>query len=248
MVLSDESTSPNFSIGKSKRKPLYLLTDTPGPIYQHKGRTNAYFEKPPAWKIGRSQRPPLINGEIYEYAKYKYDEKDDLSKIKKRWDNIIGGSCTLAKRVGPDLYDNKPGPGRYDPNFNSRSQSLHSPSYVLGLKTEHGSSFNLNSGSGKNVAPWTYKQDNYAKLSQHRDFPSYSFQRAVRKDLAFKPWTKKESYYLYSSLGQQIMTQKPTLPIQSMPKETREGRLKTGVFKSMMERTPPKVRIEMPKF
>ena len=44
------------------------------------------------------------------------------------------------------------------------------------------------------------------------------------------------------------MTQKPTEPIQSLPKSTRDGRLKQGMFKSMMERQPQKIRIQMPKF
>jgi hypothetical protein len=44
------------------------------------------------------------------------------------------------------------------------------------------------------------------------------------------------------------MTQKPTLPIQSIGKETRDGRINRGMFKSMMERQPQQIRINMPKF
>ena len=102
-------------------------------------------------------------------------------------------------------------------------------------------------GTGINVAPWTYKQDNVVSLSQHPKFAKYSFQKAERKGLEERTWTKNESYFLYSSFGNQIMTKKPTEPIQSMTKSTRDGRLKCGVFKSMMERQPQSIRIPMPK-
>lgn len=44
------------------------------------------------------------------------------------------------------------------------------------------------------------------------------------------------------------MTTKTTEPIQSMPKSTRNGRLKCGYFKSMMERQPSPIRIPLPNF
>ena len=53
---------------------------------------------------------------------------------------------------------------------------------------------------------------------------------------------------MYSSFGNQIMTKKTTEPIQSMTKSTRDGRLKCGMFKSMMERQPTSIRIPLPKF
>ena len=53
---------------------------------------------------------------------------------------------------------------------------------------------------------------------------------------------------MYSSFGNQIMTKKNTEPIQSMTKATRDGRLKCGMFKSMMERQPKSISIPLPKF
>ena len=91
-------------------------------------------------------------------------------------------------------------------------------------------------------------QDKVDKLSVHKSFPVYSFQKDKRKGLNEKIWTKNESYYLYSSIGTQIMTHKPTMPIENIGKKTREKRNKTGVFKSMMERVPQSVKIPMPKF
>ncbi len=189
-----------------------------------------------------------MTGEVYEYYKYKYDESSDLSKISKKWNNIPGGAPVLEQRNRYNFVDETPGPGRYDPDFNSRSQSVRAPTYVLGIKTDFGSSFSSVGGAGKNVSPFSYKQENFKKLSTHIQRPIYSFQRDRRKDLADKQWTKKESYYMYSSIGEQIMTQKPTQPIQSMPHCTREDRLKTGIFKANMERQPQSIRIPMLNF
>ena len=44
------------------------------------------------------------------------------------------------------------------------------------------------------------------------------------------------------------MNTKNTEPMQSMTKSTRDGRLKCGVFKSMMERQPTSIKIPLPKF
>ena len=44
------------------------------------------------------------------------------------------------------------------------------------------------------------------------------------------------------------MTKKPTMPRESFTKSTREGRMKCGVFKYMMERSPSSINLGMPKF
>ena len=248
MILSSEKSSPIFSLPKSKRKPLYTITKTPGPIYDPKAQLNMKYATPPSWKIGQSLRPPLSSQEIYDVYKYEYDETNDLSKLQKKWNHIPGGAGTLEVRDRYNLDELTPGPGRYEPNYDFRSQSVHAPTFALGIKTNFNSSIDPNSGAGKNVAPWTYKLDNYNSLSQHRKFPQFSFQKALRKSPSEKVWTKKESYFIYSSLGEQIMTQKPTLPMHSMTKSSRDDRKKLGVFKSMMERNPSSVRIQMPKF
>lgn len=246
MVLASEKSAPKFSIGKCQRKNLYEFSETPGPIYSFFSSFDSRHISSPQWKIGSSPRTTIRNGEIYEYAKIKYERNNDLSLLPHAWRRIPGGACVLARRGNSKVSDCKPGPGRYDPKVEVRSQSVRPPSFVMGLRTENEGIFN-NEGAGKNVAPWTYKQDMFGKLSIHPSLPSYSFQHSKRKDLAAKPSTKKESYFLYSSLGAQIMAQKPTMPANSMPKETREGRKKTGIFKSMMERNPKSVRISMPK-
>lgn len=247
MVLAVKKTEPQYSFGKAERPPIYPPSHTPGPIYPQTKVSNLKYDKPPSWKIGDAKRQELYNNEIYNYFKYPYDEASDLSKIPKKWDHIKGGAPTLDPRIRYDFTEKVPGPGRYDPDYRNKSQVPHAPTYVLGVKG-NGCSLDMETGTGINVAPWTYKQDNDIALSKHPKFPKYSFQQAERKGLATKPWTKNESYFLYSSVGNQIMTQKRTEPIQSMPKSTRDGRFKCGMFKSMMERQPASIKIAMPNF
>ena len=247
MVLAPFKTEPQYSIGKAVRPPIYDIIKTPGPIYSHLKGSNIKFDKPPEWKIGTSTRSPLHQGEMFNYYKYPYDKNSDISLIPKKWENIKGGAPTLDPRIRYDFTEKVPGPGRYDPQYRSKSQCRTAPSYVLGIKPP-GCSIDTPTGTGINVAPWSYKQDNVIALSQHPKFAKYSFQKAERKGLEDKVWTKNESYFVYSGFGNQIMTLKKTEPIQSMPKSTRNGRLKCGVFKSMMERRPQPIHIPLPKF
>ena len=181
------------------------------------------------------------------YFKYPYDKTSDISLIPKKWENIKGGAPTLEPRIRFDYIEKAPGPGRYDPKYRSKSQCQKAPSYVLGIKP-NGCSIDTPTGTGINVAPWSYKQDNVKALSQHPNFAKYSFQKAPRKGLEEKVWTKNESYFVYSSFGNQIMTKKPTEPIITLPKATRDGQLKRGIFKSMMERQPKPIKIPLPNF
>ena len=246
MVLAGIITEPQYSFGKAERAPIYEINKNPGPWDSQESYSNLKYAKPPEWKIGDAKRNELYQNEIYNYYKYPYDEASDLSKIPKKWDHIRGGAPTLDPRIRYDFTEKVPGPGRYDPDYRNKSQKPKAPSYVLGLK-QNGCSLDLQTGTGRNVAPWSYKQDNVLAMSRHPKFPRYSFQKSERKGLEDKVWTKNESYFVYSSFGNQIMTQKPTEPIQSMTKSTRDGRLNCGMFKSMMERQPQTVRIPMPK-
>ena len=247
MVLGTLKTEPKYSIGKASRRPIYDIIKTPGPIYSHLKGSNIKFDKPPEWRIGTSQRTPLNNGEIYNYFKHPYDKNSDISLIPKLWENIKGGAPTLEPRIRYDFTEKVPGPGRYEPQYKSKSQCKTSPSYILGIKPK-GCSIDTPTGTGINVAPWTYKNEKFEALSQHPKFAKYSFQKAQRKGLEQRLWTKNESYFVYSSFGNQIMTKKNSEPIQSMTKSTRDGRLKCGVFKSMMERQPKPIKIPLPNF
>lgn len=203
------------------------------------------YGSPPKWKIGNAKRPPLSSCERFEYYNYPYDESTDLATIPKRWNHVKGGAAALDPRIKYDFTEKVPGPGRYEPNYST--QGKRQPCYFLGMKLKSHSLSN-STGTGINVAPWTYNPDNVCALSQHREFPVYTFPKGHRKGLNEKVWTKNESYYLYSSIGNQIMTHKPTMPIESFTKASRDTQNKCGVFKSMMERQPTKISIPMPKF
>ena len=156
MVLGTLKTNPQYSIGKAQRSPIYEIIKTPGPIYKHENLSNLKYDKPPSWKIGDGQRSPLYSCEIYNYYKYPYDENSDISKIPKRWEHVKGGAATLDPRIRYDFSEKVPGPGRYDPDYRSKSQILKAPSYVLGIKGK-ATSMDLRTGTGKNVAPWSYE-------------------------------------------------------------------------------------------
>lgn len=245
MILAEHKTNPKYSIGKAKRKPLYEFTSTPGPIYSQDNCEYLKYHSDPKWKIGDSKRPPLYSNERYDYYNYPYDKDTDLGAIPKKWKHIPGGAATLEPRIKYDFTEKVPGPGRYEPNY--EAQKPRDPSYPLGLKLKS-ASLSLSTGTGINVAPWSYDQSKVGSMSTHKNYPVFSFQKDKRKGLNQKIWTKNESYYLYSSIGTQIMTHKPTMPIESIGKQTREERNKCGMFKSMMERVPQSVRISMPKF
>ena len=246
MIPSTKPTEPQYSIGKSERKPMYDFISTPGPIYSQTAYSNLKFPKNPSWKIGNSKRSPLYYHEIYPYYNIKYKEENDLSKLSKKWNKIIGGAIDLEARIKYDFKMNSPGPGRYEPLYEKNSKMKKSPSYILGMKTNLNS--NVNIGSGLNVGPSTYNQDKIDKLSQHKKFPVYSFQKSLRRNLSNKNYCKNESYFIYSAFGEQIMTKKPTMPRASFTRSTREERLKCGIFKNMMQRTPSCINIGMPKF
>ena len=132
MVLGNIKTEPQYSIGKAKRPPIYQIIKTPGPIYSQEKGSNIKFSKPPEWKIGTGNRSPLYSNEIYNFYKYPYDQNSDLSLIPKKWESVKGGAPTLEPRIRYDFTEKVPGPGRYDPNYRSKSQCRTAPSYVLG--------------------------------------------------------------------------------------------------------------------
>ena len=247
MVLAEFKTHPKYSIGKGQRRPLYETTSTPGPIYSTSNTSDLKYGRPPKWKIGDSKRPELYSNERYDYYNHPYNKDTDLGNLPKRWNRISGGAIALEQKIKFDFNEKSPGPGRYDPKYEVQSQKQRMPTYFLGLKSGNGD-LTLKTGTGINVAPWTYNQDKTTSLSQHKDFPKYSFQKDTRKNLGNKIWTKNESYYVYSSIGNQIMAQKPTMPIESFTKSSRETRSKCGMFKSMLENQPTRINIPMPKF
>lgn len=207
--------------------------------------TKYKFETSHKWRIGSAKRPSLTNGEKYEYFKHVYNQKEDLSRFPKKWGKTIGGAKVLEPRIKYDYREKTPGPGRYTPSM--KSVRPKSAKYFIGEKTGF-SALNLMTGTNQTVGPGKYQPENTKYYSHHPKFPIYSIGKANRKPLYNKPWTKNESYWIYSSMGNQVQSKKKTEEMVKIGKSTREHEKKRGMFKSMMERQPVSIKIPMPKF
>ena len=274
LVLADEFNNPIWSLGKAPRFNKFVnafnLPQSPGPKYPPSNEEYYKFPHTQKWKIGNSKRRPLDNNEKYEYFNHLYTEKDDLSRLPKKWNKIKGGSISLEPRIKYDYRETVPGPGRYEPSY--KYTKPHSYTYFLGEKYKT-LTLNLLTGTDSVVGPGKYdivyslndleiaknkdKKKNWNKTfnevkrnkytSIHQDPPIWSIGKDKRKGLFNKTWTKNETYEIYSSVGDQIRTHKRSEPKINIGKSTREMEKIRGVFASTMARTPTKVFIPLPK-
>ena len=213
--------------------------------------------------------------EIYDYYKSQERqiiplEKNDLSRLPKKWNKTKGGSISLEPRIKYDYREVVPGPGRYDPSY--KYTKPHSYTYFIGEKFKT-LTLNLLTGTDSVVGPGKYdvvysmndleiaKDKNKKKIwnktfnevkrnkftSIHQDPPIWSIGKNKRKGLFNKTWTKNETYEIYSSVGDQIRTHKRSQPKINIGKSTREMEKIRGVFASTMARIPTKVYIPLPK-
>ena len=102
-------------------------------------------------------------------------------------------------------------------------------------------------GTDQTVGPGKYRPESAVYHSHHPKFPIYSVGKAKRQPLYNKPWTKSESYWIYSSMGNQVQSKKKTEEMVKIGKSTREMEKIRGVFSSTMARIPAKVYIPLPK-
>ena len=65
-------------------------------------------------------------------------------------------------------------------------------------------------GTDQTVGPGKYRPESAVYHSHHPKFPIYSVGKAKRQPLYNKPWTKSESYWIYSSMGNQVQSKKKT--------------------------------------
>ena len=235
-------------MSKAARFPAIKPSQTPSPneytlspVYKYKYKTSAN------WKIGTSQRKPLALNEQYTYYNHRYNPQNDLSTLPKKWATPIGGSIGLTPRIKYNFTEHTPGPGRYEPNY--KITKPKTPSYYVGEKIDNGSPLKLVTGTNKNVGPGQYEVYKADKtVSKWKNLPMYSVGKDKRREMKNPKWTKNETYYLYSSMGDQIMTKKRTEGRPKEGKSTRTIEQKRGVFKSMMERQHIPIRIPMLDF
>ncbi len=172
-------------------------------------------------------------------------EVKDLLQYKPKWEKTIGGAIGKEPRVKYDYREKTPGPGRYTPSI--KCIRPKSALYFIGEKTGI-SAMKLLTGTNPEVGPGKYRPETANYGSHHQKFPKYSIGKGKRPQLNPKPWTKNESYWIYSSFGTQVQSKKKTEEMVKIGKGTREREKKRGTFKSMMERQPVSIRIAMPKF
>ena len=77
-------------------------------------------------------------------------------------------------------------------------------------------------GTDQTVGPGKYRPESAVYHSHHPKFPIYSVGKAKRQPLYNKPWTKSESYWIYSSMGNQVQSKKKTEEMVKIGKSTRE--------------------------
>ena len=153
----------------------------------------------------------------------------------------MGGSIGLAPRIKYNFTEHTPGPGRYEPNY--KITKPKTPSYYVGEKVVIDTKKDFYPGPGQY---YIYNADK--TLSKWKNMPMYRFGLSRRRELKNPKWTKNETFYIYSSMGDQIMTKKRTEARPKEGKSTRTIEQKRGVFKSMMERQHIPVRIPMLHF
>ena len=213
---------------------------SPGPKYSPSDEEYYKFRHTQKWKIGDSKRTPLNLNEHYDYFDHCYTEKDDLSRLPKKWNKIKGGAIKYVigekfKTLTLNLLtgtDSVVGPGKYDVVYSMNDLEKDKDKNKKDIK-----------GWAKRLNE--VKRNKYTSI--HRDFPIWSIGKDKRKGLFNRTWTKNETYEIYSCVGDQIRTHKRTEPKINIGKSTREMEKIRGVFANTMARTPSKVYIPLPK-
>ena len=250
LIFADEPSEPIYSIGNANRFAqagmiVTIPKDTPGPKYSPSNEEKYKYKSQPKWKIGKGIHPPLYIGEKYEYFNHEYDPDKDFGTLKKIWDKKPGGVFGLEARIKPDIKEGTPGPGRYEPSLTqTRPRNL---AYFFGEKTSN-LSLRLLTGTNDKVGPGKYPVEKAKYTSIHKTIPIWGFGKEKRKELYNRVWTKNETYETYSSVKEQIRTHKRSEPRITMTKSTRECEKNRGVFPTMMENRPTRIRLELPKF
>lgn len=188
----------------------------------------------------------MANGEEFDWFRYKYAEKYDFSKLPKKWNNIVGGAIALDTRIKNDIHERVPGPGRYEPNYNLTKPKDHS--YIIGEKTNSSLALKLLTGTGTVVGPGKYDIEKVANTSIHHNFPKWTLGSEKRKSICNRTFSMNETYCYYSSVGEQIITNKKSEPQIHMGKSTRTKEQNRGMFLHHMERCPTRICIKHPDF
>lgn len=123
------------------------------------------------------------------------------------------------------------------------------PKYSLGTRQTNGPSSLINViSTPSTVNPATYRTEDVTYLSKWQKPSKWSFPQAGKGTLYRKPYDRHQTYGAEGSMGKQTLSSKKTSSKYKIGNETRDGRQKTGIFKSCMSQPPLSVRIPLPKF
>lgn len=195
----------------------YFYTSTPTNIYK--------YNKSPKWGFSKSERQSLNKDrERYAYYDLPYNPLNDSEKIKRNWNNrIIGGDigCDSKFKEYIDSFT-LPGPGKYNPNYNYYKYYNNNSSGYMRPKGNFG--LERKSGCNNNVSPWSYEIGEKSNLIKFNNSPKFKFGNGNRSENKNTNLSLGDRYLIYSSFGEQIMTQKDSRPQFTFGKENRFGK------------------------
>jgi hypothetical protein len=259
MTNSKKPTAPSYGFGTADRKKQakvfqskelcktqFHSTASPGPNYEVRHTDKFYYEDQPTWSFGKDIRNTLNTG-----AKHAYYNRQDVdfdpmgADITRRW-HLGAVKIGLESRFSdaPSKTKGTPGP-EYDPCF--KPDAVAPPKYSMGVRrTIKGESvLVLPVSTPYQVGPGSYLRLNQGNTSTMPDHPKVSFTKDPKHKLS-ATYQKNQTYDTRSSMGDQIATQKRSMPIISIGKAKRDNR--AGTFRSHMSTQTTRVRIQLPKF
>lgn len=260
LILAKEKSSPVFSKlvtiiyiqGFSNEQRFKSQVDKqiasfPLAKYEITDPTLYRFKKPSCWAIGTSNRRPLNDNEQFDFYKHKdshpfVDRSMNLLK-QPRFDKIKGGAIPIENKADLNSQMKRcltPGPNRYNPKIETIKS--RPPSHYMSEKGKD-SAIKLFVGTNDRVGPGAYRVESAKPTSKHTIPPTWTIPKSTNKSTNYKP--KNETYFYYSSMGQQVMSSKNTEVKYSIGNE-KKNKVVRGTFTSHMSFRPTKVYIPHP--
>lgn len=134
-----------------------------------------------------------------------------------------------------------PGPGRYNPKV--EPVKLRPPSYYMAEKTNK-FAIKLETGTDEKVGPGKYVTEG-KYTSKHNTPSKWSIPKQPKKPIIINTPSKNQTYFIYSSLGNQIISKKKTEVQNSIGKEAKD-RMVRGTFSAHLSFRPTRISLPLP--
>ena len=190
----------------------------------------------------------MADNEKFEYFKHP-DRKPFIDRSQNiynqtKWTKVKGGAIGHDEKMNEDKKRAQtPGPGNYNPIL--KQVKKRPPSYFLGEKNSE-LSIKLMVGTNDKVGPGSYVTEGKF-TSKHQLSPHWKMPVSKRRPLSSKPVAKTETYYLYSAIGDQVMSNKKTEVKNSIGKEKKDKQNIRGIFPAHMSFKPASIALPHPK-